>query len=127
MATDSQSLIDTIQGRHRDEPPPAPQGSDTYRKSLDPLDPEWDIVFTIQKLLAAMPGVVLQHIKGHQDRHTVYRRLPLLAQLNVDADALANKYQCELGSHQPDVLPTILAGAHLIFPSGTVTAHSRGR
>ena len=55
VATDSQSLIDTIQGRHRDEPPPAPQASDTYRKSLDPLDPEWDIVFTIQKLLAAMP------------------------------------------------------------------------
>jgi hypothetical protein len=41
----------------------------------------------------------------------------------VDADALANKHQRELGSHQPDVLPTTLAGAHLIFPSDTVTAH----
>jgi hypothetical protein len=47
----------------------------------------------------------------------------LLAQLNVDADALANQYQRDLGSHQPDVLKTTLAGAHLIFPSGTLTAH----
>jgi hypothetical protein len=51
-------------------------------------------------------GVVLQHIKGHQDCQTVYRRLLLLAQLNVDADALANKYQFNLGSHHPDVLTT---------------------
>ena len=70
-----------------------------------------------------MPGVVLQHIKGHQDCQTFYHRLPLMAQLNVDANALANEYQYKLGLHQPDVLPTTLAGAHLIFRSGTVTAH----
>ena len=70
-----------------------------------------------------MPGVVLQHIKGHQDCQTFYHRLPLMAQLKVDANALANEYQYKLGLHQPDVLPTTLAGAHLIFRSGTVTAH----
>ena len=52
-----------------------------------------------------------------------YERLPLLAQLNVDADALANKYQRDHGLYQPEVLLTQWAGAHLVLPTGTVTGH----
>jgi hypothetical protein len=58
VATDSQSLINTIQGCNPDEPLPALKRAPlSYRKALDPLDPAWGIVFTIQKLLSAMPGV----------------------------------------------------------------------
>ena len=71
-----------------------------------------------------MPGLELQHIKGHQDRQKTFHRLPaLLAQLNVEADELANKYQRELRTHEPEVLMTKWAGAHLILPTGTVTSH----
>ncbi|KAI2507020.1 hypothetical protein MHU86_7405 [Fragilaria crotonensis] len=64
-----------------------------------------------------------EHVKGHQDRDTPYHCLPLLAQLNVDADAQASRYQRDLGSFQPEVLLTEWAGVHLEFPTGTVTAH----
>ena len=120
IATDSKSLIDTIYG-----PKYLQLGSiqaTDFRRPLDPLSPEWDVVIGVQQLLKSMPRITLQHIKGHQDRTTDYHRLPLLAQLNVDADELANKYQQDHGSHQPNVLLTQWAGAHLIFPSGTVTS-----
>ena len=70
-----------------------------------------------------MPDIQLQHIKGHQDRERDYDRLPLLAQLNVDADAIANRYQKDYGSLRPDVLITQWAGVHLILATGTVTSH----
>jgi hypothetical protein len=70
-----------------------------------------------------MPELVLQHVKGHQDRDIPYRRLSLLAQLNVDADAQASRYQRDFGHFQPEVLLTEWAGLHLEFPTGTVTAH----
>ena len=70
-----------------------------------------------------MPEIHLQHVKGHQDRNTPYTRLPLLAQLNVDADAQASRYQRDFGSFQPEVLLSEWAGVHLEFPTGTITAH----
>ncbi|KAI2511572.1 hypothetical protein MHU86_2826 [Fragilaria crotonensis] len=70
-----------------------------------------------------MPEITIQHVKGHQDRDIPYRNLSLLAQLNVDADAQASRYQQELGSFQPDVLLTEWAGVHLDLPTGTVTSH----
>ena len=77
-----------------------------YKRPLDPLSPEWDVVVGIQKLLQDMPGLKLEHIKGHQDSTRAYERLPILAQLNVDADALANQYQRDHGTHRPTVLLT---------------------
>ena len=74
-------------------------------------------------MLQEMPGLQLQHIKGHQDRAQEFHRLPLLAQLNVEADTLANRYQREHGESRPEVLLTRWAGAHLVLPSGTVTSH----
>ena len=121
IATDSKSLIDKVRGpchHHNGHS----QGT-VYQQPLDPLSPEWDVVVGIQKLLQEMPGLKLEHIKGHQDRDQEYERLPLLAQLNVDADALANKYQRDHGLHQPEVSLTRWAGAHLVLPTGTVTSH----
>ena len=49
----------------------------------------------------------LIHIKGHQDNHTSYNDLPLLAQLNVDADLLADRFYHEgpLSTPHAPVLP----------------------
>jgi hypothetical protein len=114
-------LIDTILGKNT-----LPLGSarpQVYQRPLEPLSPEWDIVVGVQQLLHDLPGIQLQHIKGHQDRERDFDRLPLLAQLNIDADALANRYQKEHGSFRPEVLMTRWAGVHLILPTGTVTSH----
>ena len=121
IATDSKSIIDTVRGTIREQSDPSKLS--LYQRPLNPLSPEWDVVVGIQNLLTEMPGLEIQHIKGHQDRKTAFHRLPLLAQLNVEADELANKYQRELGTHAPEVLMTKWAGAHLILPTGTVTSH----
>ena len=122
IATDSKSIIDTVLGTIRERHDSTKRTA--YQRPLNPLSPEWDVVVGIQQLLKDMPGLELQHhIKGHQDRKTTFHRLPLLAQLNVEADELANKYQRELGTHEPEVLMTKWAGAHLILPTGTVTSH----
>ncbi|KAI2506424.1 hypothetical protein MHU86_8050 [Fragilaria crotonensis] len=129
VATDSQSLIDTITQKR---PPSTQRLSDIFSQDdkaviksfpLDPTIPEWDIIRGIQVLLQEMPEITIQHVKGHQDRDIPYRNLSLLAQLNVDADAQASRYQQELGSFQPDVLLTEWAGVHLDLPTGTVTSH----
>ena len=121
LATDSKSLIDTIYG-----PKYLQLGhiqATDFRRPLDPLSPEWDVVYGVQQLLQSMPGLTVKHIKGHQDRATEYNRPSLLAQLNIDADELANNYQQDHGLHQPNVLFTQWAGVHLVLPSGTVTSH----
>jgi hypothetical protein len=58
---------------------------------LDVLCPDWDILIEIQEALSHLPGLRLKFVKGHQDDSTPYARLPLLARLNVDADAMAGK------------------------------------
>lgn len=102
----------------------ATANTNAFKRPLDPLASEWDVIFGIQTLLNEMPGIKLQHIKDHQDRDRDYNRLPLLAQLNVDTDTLANWYQRDHGgSYQTEVLMTPWAGAHLILATGTVTSH----
>ena len=78
---------------------------------------EWDcmaqILETRQYLGPLFPTV--EHVKGHQDENTPYEELPLLAQLNCNADAHANTF---LRNH-----PTI---AHTIvhqFPAGQCLLH----
>ncbi len=56
----------------------------------------------------------LVYVKGHQDKHKAYNRLSLRAQLNVDADDLASKYQQELGRARPFALMTPRTGGFLI-------------
>jgi hypothetical protein len=129
IATDSQSLIDTVMQRssHVEYSEERPDGDpNTWQVKpfpLDPLIPVGDVMRGIQVLLTSMPKIILQHVKGHQDRTTPYHRLPLLAQLNVNADDQASQYQREHGRFQPDVLHTEWSGVHLVFPSGSVTFH----
>ena len=53
---------------------------------------EWDVLSEVKHTMSTM-GVKLitQHEKGHQDEKTKYEDLPLLGQLNVDADKLATQ------------------------------------
>jgi hypothetical protein len=83
---------------------------------------EWDLVSNIVAILATQPGITLQYVRGHQDRHIAYQDLPPLAQLNVDADDMATLYQTSHGRQRPIVLLTDTAKVHLITPEGTVTS-----
>ena len=122
LATDSQSLLETLTMAPTSEVP----ALYSCRKPvhyLDVLCPEWDLVSMILQELLHWPSIRLKHVRGHQDRDADYDTLPLLAQLNVDADHMANKYQCEFGASHPLVQLTQTAGVHLIAPHGTITSH----
>lgn len=54
------------------------------------LEPDWDVLHEIKWTFhQQLQGGTLVHTKGHQDDRHKYDKLPLLAQLNVDADRLA--------------------------------------
>ena len=65
----------------------------TYDNPSVTLKAEWDVV---QQIVGSTESFLHQPtykwIKGHQDDHTAYDRLPYLAQINCDADALATSY-----------------------------------
>jgi hypothetical protein len=123
LATDSKSLLDTLFRTPvvTDKPKDSSQLRSIHE--LDPLCAEWDLLSGIIDGMASLPAIQLQHIKGHQDRKTRYERLPLLAQLNVDADDLANTYQRTSGHRSPEVLLTDTAGVHVVTPSGCITSN----
>jgi hypothetical protein len=89
---------------------------------LDPLLPEWDLLVEIQSSLSILPGVSVVYVKAHQDDQRPVEQLPLMAQLNVEADALATQYQQQHGNHRPQVFMTPSTGAHLVSASGTITS-----
>jgi hypothetical protein len=58
------------------------------------LAPNYDILNEIRNSLHELNfRPTYQHIKRHQDRDTAYKNLPLLAQLNVDADTATENFQ----------------------------------
>ena len=59
------------------------------------LASEWDILIEIWHSLQGYNEhcePAFSHVKGHQDKNKPYQSLPLQAQLNVDADALATDF-----------------------------------
>ena len=128
LATDSQSVLKTLGGGDQkflaaDEP----VRIDGTTVVLDVLCPEWDILMEIQGALEQMPGLRLKFIKGHQDDTLPYEQLPLMACQNVDADALAGRFQEHHGQdcHGQDrhmVLLTTSARVLLHLIDGTVTS-----
>jgi hypothetical protein len=123
LATDSLSLLDTIRGVCRDDHGIAYEDIRSEGLPLETLSPEWDIVMNIRRLIAAMPNLQLQHVRGHQDRRVEYHQLNLMAQLNVDADAMANRFQREYGAVRPHATLTEGAGVHLVTPEGSITSN----
>jgi hypothetical protein len=126
IGTDSKSVLDTLKGnehtvddRHRLQESTLVSGGKVF---LDPLSADWDILIEIQHALQLLPGIKLQYVKGHQDRLSVVARLPLMAQLNVEADAMAARFQDNNGAERPFVWMTPRTHAHLHFANGTVTS-----
>jgi hypothetical protein len=89
---------------------------------LDVLCPDWDTLIEIQTALLQLPDLQLKFIKGHQDDKTPYAQLPLLARLNVDADAMAGRFQDLHGQDRPIALMTPRTGVQLHLLEGTVTS-----
>ena len=89
------------------------------------LESDWDVLTQIWTTLQEFEdseAPTFTHVKGHQDKKKRYSNLSLPAQLNVDADRLANRY---LQDH-PDknysrvtMMPVTRVQLHL--PDGTIT------
>ena len=96
---------------------------DLYPNST--LDSEWDIlmeIWTTHQPLTPEQRPQFQHVKGHQDEKTPYDDLSLCAQLNCDADKLADAFisnHPNLNYSTAPLLPH--SGAQLHLPSGTVS------
>jgi hypothetical protein len=53
---------------------------------------EWDILSVIMEFIPQLPlPPAVQHVKGHQDKDSPVKSLPLQAQLNCEADVLARE------------------------------------
>jgi exonuclease III len=125
IVTDSQSLLDTLAKWSFQVVPTPPRQSPTYTSTPynDVLLSEWDVLIEIYQLLRRMPYITLEYVKGHQDRHQPYQELPLKAQLNVDADEAAKKYQRTFTTIHPIAVLLPHTGVHLDLPDGTLTSH----
>lgn len=98
--------------------------NDLYPNST--LEPEWDLIVESWTALSQIPPShrpQIQHIKGHQDMNTPYQQLSLKAQLNCDADKLANEY---IVDHPNDDYTTALllptSGIQLNLSTGTISS-----
>jgi hypothetical protein len=125
IATDSESLLKTLKSPAGKYPSPrleTPHRIAGDSTTLDPLQPDWDILIEIQHALSHLPEITLQFVKGHQDRKIRFERLPLMAQLNVEADDMASVYQNTFGGDRPFVMLSPRTRAHLVTIQGTITS-----
>ena len=126
LATDSQSVLDTIAHVHTMPEARAP-ATRTYHtdqwKTLEVLSADWDVLIELQESLKLLPDLALQHVRGHHDNHIPYQQLSLLAQLNVDADHQASTCQRLYGSARPYTFLMPHTKAHIHNKDGTITSH----
>ena len=127
VACDNESLVNTVLNLQHPQPPktrisPAVSHQHPATPPNRALSPDWDIINEIVHTLQSLPfSPTIQHIKGHQDDHDEYDDLPILAQLNVDADRFAGMYQDQHGKYQPTVPLMPNTGAQLHLSDATVT------
>ena len=114
--TDSKSLINTVEKRL--------EWSYDFRYST--MEADWDIQQGISTSLRQFPEIPrFLHVRGHQDRLRPYATLPLAAQLNVDADRLADSYEYP-SSISSTHAPLITGGQALLHsPKGTINSNYR--
>ena len=89
------------------------------------LRPSWDILQAIRRNFKLHPEFTLLHVKGHQDNLSDPNDLPFPAQLNIQADLLANTFQ-QVSSHataRGPVLPG--TGCHLLIENQFIPANHR--
>ena len=117
IATDSKSILDTLFGIEQSK-----KVCQAIRKfkEIETLSPDWDIVEELQTTLAVLPGITLRQIKRHQDQKVRYE---LLAQLNVDVDHLAGKYQQTHGRARTHVLMSPNARSNFVHNDVTITSN----
>jgi exonuclease III len=128
IATDSLSILQALAGQGavdtEDEQPEEQQGAgDTaiYPVRFDVLKADWDVLIEIQAMTKHFPAVKMMHVKGHQDQDMDYEDLSEYAQMNVQADELANQYHQRHGdvSFTAPLMP--LTCVQLDIQQGTVT------
>jgi hypothetical protein len=89
------------------------------------MSSEWDVIAEIRTATAELgPQSTprLTHILGHQDELQQYQDLPLPAQLNCDADALAGAFLAWLPFLDCSTVPILpTSGCQLALEEGTVT------
>ena len=80
---DNSSLVNTVN-----------KIADRQRKKFpnETLEPDWDVISEIVSLINNWKQII-EWIRGHQDEKMPKERLPLPAQLNYEADELANTAQ----------------------------------
>ena len=117
VGTDSQSMLDRLFKKGSNP------GILKELATLDVLNAEWDLLTAIQHALRELSGVDLVYVKGHQDDKKTYDRLPLMAQLNVDADRLAGKFNKDHGARCPLSFLAPDSGAFLLTMDGTLTSN----
>ena len=86
------------------------------------LEAEWDLLAEIWTTLQELDDWSITWVKGHQDDKKPYANLDLKAQLNIDADALANQYITDNPNHPYQQVPLLpVSGVQLNLPIGTIT------
>ena len=125
IVTDSHSVLKTLGGGDVDpqEAEDDPVNIDGDEVVLDVLCPDWDVLIEIQQALKQLPGLTLKYIKAHQDDKIPYAQLPLNAQLNVDADNLADEFQDQHGCYRPTILMMPHTRVLIHLSTGSITAH----
>ncbi len=88
----------------------------------DTLSSDWDVIQAIARTLESFTTTpTISHVKGHQDRTTEYSKLPLEAQLNIDADSAATLFQTTQGCRRYQVPRIEGNDAQLLLNKKTVT------
>ena len=84
---------------------------------------EGDLIKVITETLPDYPNITLKHVRGHQDRGTSYRNLPLEEQLNVDCDREAKREMREqlTLTTRPDPIEGV--GATLYIGNNMITTN----
>ena len=92
------------------------------------LSSDWDVSNAITIALKEFKvDIQLEWVEGHQDKKKEYDDLPLIAQLNIDADHIAGEYQ-ERHDRARKLVPMIAGNtAQLNLKDGTVTAGFKKR
>jgi hypothetical protein len=98
-----------------------------YKTPNATLAPDWDLVEEIVNTIALLPRIPrFSHVKGHQDDDVPYEELPLVAQLNVDADRYANKFMNNEGYVCTRVPRLGSNKAQLHVGGETINSHYKG-
>jgi hypothetical protein len=111
--SDNKAMITSLLNRQ--------QYHDVYANAT--LTPDWDILEQIHRSTFALTPTMIRFnwVKGHQDSSKPINELPIEAQYNVQADALANEYIDEHSLPRP--ISPLLPATSCLFHLNHQTIH----